>query len=630
MDDDSRNRALEGARALERAGNHDGAWRAYLKANSPDDAARVLAGLGRTRDAAELLLREFAIDANKIDELDATGRRQARKAAVLFSQGEEWPRAGELYGALGDLERAAQCFAKGGDEHTAARLRQRLTGRGLLPRQAPSDGTSTNAALVRPSLPSIPAGPALEVQTAEDRAQAAYRRGDFSTAGRAFLDAGFPWESAVSFSKGEDEVHCLEALLTIETKHARYRGACRHAIHLAHRLGVLSDRLLLLVAPFVSSFPDTDDELAAMLVFAELELRFGHRAHALARVEALATHYPDRAVVHQVAARLRAQAGAAPASASASPDQTGTMPTPTRPDSGLRASALITAGTVLANRFRVEKRIGRGGYASVYRAHDLELDEPLALKVLDSNDNEQGQSILKREVALARRLAHPNIVNVWDFVVHEGLFLIKMELLEGQMLRDRMRRSMTPAQAIDIISQACEGLQFAHDHGIVHRDVKPDNLFITSNNVVKLMDFGVARSFNDAPRPRPSQPVMVAERVRAPSPAHGSPHYMAPEHSSTFEHLAPAADQYALGVVAFELLARRLPFDAATVPEILGLHGFAPLPPLGLADDALSQRLHAVLQRMLGKTVDERFSTCKGAAAALSNALASPVPSPPR
>ncbi len=614
---------MASARALERAGDHDAAWRTYLKAGAVDDAARILSALGRPRDAADLVLREFAIDIRTAGALDEGRRRHARKAAVLLSQAEDWGRAGELYGALGDLERAAQCFERAGDEHTADRLRQRLHGRSTPARAlGGADATSTTT-IVTPSrvasMPSMPAAAPLEMQTAEGRAQAAYRRGDFPTAGRAFLDAQMPWEAAVAFSKGGDEARCFDALLQVDVRHPRYRSACRHAIHLTSHFDRLPDRLLAFLGTFVSSLPENDDELAAMLVFAELELRFGHRAHALARVEALEARYAERPAVRQVAARLRAQAGAARAPAFGS-EATMTMPSAARPETAFRASELIPAGTVLAGRFRIEKRIGRGGYASVYRAHDLELDAPLALKVLDSNDNEQGQASLKREVALARRLAHPNIVNVWDFVVHEGLFLIKMELLEGRMLRDRMLEPMATEEAVEVIAQACEGLQFAHDHGIVHRDVKPDNLFVTSEGVVKLMDFGVARSFGEANRGRPSQPVLVPPDGRARPVAQGSPHYMSPEHSSTFEHLAPAADQYALGVVAFELLAGRLPFDAATVPELLGLHALAPIPPLA-SSDPRGARLEEVVHRMMAKTVDGRFPTCHLAAEGLRAAL---------
>ncbi len=617
---------MASARALERAGDHDGAWRAYLKAGAVDDAARILSGLGRPREAAELVLREFAIDVRLAASLDEPRRRHARKAAVLLSQAEDWVRAGELYGALGDLERAAQCFEKGGDEHTAERLRQRLHGHGraTVSRSMGSvEATATSATVASPrgaSIASIPVAAPLEVQTAEGRAQAAYRRGDFATAGRAFLDAGLAWESAVAFSKGNDEHRCFDALLALDLRHPRYRSACRHAINLAHRVDRLPERLLVFVSTFVSSLPENDEELAAMLVFAELELRFGHRAHALSRIEALESRYGDRSAVRQVGLRLRAQAGA-PVATSVSTENTMTMPSAARPEAALRAASLIPAGTVLAGRFRIEKRIGRGGYASVYRAHDLELDAPLALKVLDGNENEQGQANLKREVTLARRLAHPNIVNVWDFVVHEGLFLIKMELLEGCMLRDRMGEPVSVEEAVAFVAQACEGLQFAHDHGVVHRDVKPDNLFVTSEGVVKLMDFGVARSFNDAQRARPSQPIILANDGRGKPSAQGSPHYMAPEHSSTFEHLAPAADQYAMGVVAFELLARRLPFDAPTVPELLGLHALAPVPSLEIAEDPRAERLQAVVHRMMAKTVEARFPTCRTAAEALRAAL---------
>ena len=620
MDDATRNRQVANARSLERAGDHEGAWRAYLKAESVDDAARILSALGRVREAAELLLREFSIDVKNAGALDDAGRRHARKAAVLLSQAEDWGRAGELYGSLGDLERAAHCYEKAGDTHTAERLRQRLHGRAPQARAVSSDVTATHQTSRVPSLQPMPVAAPLEVQTVEGRAKAAYLRGDFATAGRAFLDAGLPWEAAVSFSKGNDEARCFDALVSVDVANVRYRGACRHAIHLASRFDRLPDRLLVLVGSFVSALPETDDELAAMLVFAELEFRFGHRAHALARLEALESHYGDKPAVRLVASRVRANAGRDPQGQPFDAMSSVALPAPAKPESMLRASELIAAGTVLADRFRLEKRIGRGGFASVYRAYDLELDTPLAIKVLDSNDNEQGQASLKREVALARRLAHPNIVNVWDFVVHEGLFLIKMELLEGQMLRDRMLDPMQPDEAVNIIAQACEGLQFAHDHGIVHRDVKPDNLFVTSDGVVKLTDFGVARSFNDAPRNHASQPVLVSE-PKGRASAQGSPHYMAPEHSSTFEHLAPAADQYALGVVTFELLTGRLPFHADTVPELLGLHALAPVPALVLEDAELGKRLERVVHRMLAKTVDARFATCRSAADALRAAL---------
>ncbi|HSO99267.1 MAG TPA: protein kinase [Solirubrobacteraceae bacterium] len=231
----------------------------------------------------------------------------------------------------------------------------------------------------------------------------------------------------------------------------------------------------------------------------------------------------------------------------------------------------MTGTTTIAGRYRIEGRLGVGGMSTVHLAFDQRLERYVALKLLAEHlaDDATFVSRFRREALSAARLVHPNIVQVFDFGFDEGHhqhFLV-MERVTGhscaELLRDRGHLDVD--QGVEIVTQACRGLDYAHRHGVVHRDVKPGNLLVSDADVVKLADFGIARATDQ------SSITQVGSVL-------GTAAYLAPEQARG-EEAGPAADLYSLGVVTYQLLSGRLPYEAASLSELaLKQQREAPIP----------------------------------------------------
>ena len=218
----------------------------------------------------------------------------------------------------------------------------------------------------------------------------------------------------------------------------------------------------------------------------------------------------------------------------------------------------VRPGVLFASRYEILAQVGQGGMGSVFRAHDRELDDEVALKCLRVNsDGPDGPSSLKEEIKLARMVTHVNVVRVYDVGDSAGQRFFTMEYVRGQTLRELMDRggliSLTPA--LQIAKQVCRGLAAVHKAGIIHGDLKPQNVMVLPNGVAKLMDFGVAR----------------VRSQTAESPIAGTPLYMSPEQTRGAE-LDDRSDIYAAGVLMFELFTGRPPFESNDVAEILRMH----------------------------------------------------------
>lgn len=265
-------------------------------------------------------------------------------------------------------------------------------------------------------------------------------------------------------------------------------------------------------------------------------------------------------------------------------------------------------GTVLG-RYRLVDRLGRGGMATVYRGvpdEQGERGEPVAVKVMNpaAVEDPEFRKRFEREVRIGQQLDHPHIVRILDWGEQGDLLYLVQEEVRGENLRARVRPAMPVDEALGYLRPALEAVAFAHDRGIVHRDLKPDNLMVDHRERLKVMDFGLARGHQFS-------------TVTVSGSALGTPAYMAPEQIAG---LPPSAsmDQYALGVVLYELLAGRRPFDDEDTMALILKHLSEPPPPLREGRPDLPERLAAVVERMLAKEPAERYPDLRAVLADLA------------
>lgn len=267
------------------------------------------------------------------------------------------------------------------------------------------------------------------------------------------------------------------------------------------------------------------------------------------------------------------------------------------------------SGTTLGGRYRLDERIGIGGMAVVYRATDVTLDRLVAVKMMlpQYAEDEQFKERFYLEAKSAAQLQSPNIVSVYDWGYDENAdtYYIVMELLTGTDLKHGIVSNgrISCEATAEIAMQVCDGLQVAHDHGIVHRDIKPQNIMITSNKTAKIMDFGIAR---------PSD-----VHITTGSNVLGTAQYISPEQTRGLE-VTPASDIYSLGIVMYECVTGHVPFDGNdAVTVALKQAREAPVPPSD-ANPEVDQVMNRIILKCMAKDPNARFSS----AAELHDALA--------
>ncbi len=272
---------------------------------------------------------------------------------------------------------------------------------------------------------------------------------------------------------------------------------------------------------------------------------------------------------------------------------------------------------VFNGRYRVDTRLGTGGMAIVYCGTDLLLRRRVAIKVLRDQFSAD-DDFIKRfsyEAQAAARLSHPNVVNVYDFG-HEGdAYFIVMELVEGETLAAMLHgeQRLPESVAIDYATQIAAGLAFAHRQGLLHRDVKPANILVTGDDVVKLGDFGIARA--------------VAENaigVTQPGMVMGSVAYVSPEQAQGRE-LDARSDLYSLGVVLYQMVTGRIPFNGETPVAVALKHVSEPAPQLDPARDGVSPALASIIATLLQKNPEDRFASATELGRALREAREQPA-----
>ena len=274
---------------------------------------------------------------------------------------------------------------------------------------------------------------------------------------------------------------------------------------------------------------------------------------------------------------------------------------PVAPPASMANPGELVVGSIVAERYRIEGKIGQGGMAAVYRATDLELGEQIAIKLfIQPSDDPQLLARFRQELTLSRGLAHPNIVRLYDIGQHQGCRFLTMELLQGTDLAALIDgKPMELARGLRYLIQASSGLSLAHEKGVVHRDIKPANFFITKDDTVKVMDFGIAKRQTGAAGM--TQAGFIA----------GTPTYMSPEQINNFTTVSHLTDIYALGVVAYEVFTGTVPFDHAEMMQLLMMHVTRAPPPPRQFNPAIPEDLEQIILKLLEKAPEDRIQSCR-------------------
>lgn len=263
---------------------------------------------------------------------------------------------------------------------------------------------------------------------------------------------------------------------------------------------------------------------------------------------------------------------------------------------------------IINNRYQISATIATGGMAVIYKAQDLMLERLVALKILkkELSDDLSFQNRFRQEARASARLIHPNIVTTFDFGFDRERLFIVMEYVDGPELKQLISsgEKINITQALDLLKQACRGLEYAHQQGFVHCDIKPQNMLLTTNNVLKITDFGISRALDTVTREEQADVVW------------GSPMYISPEQAAG-RAPSPATDIYSLGVVAYELLTGRLPFEADDAAELTRMHRMEIPSNLTQINRHIPSDLSQIILRCLEKEPAERFKSAQQ----LENAL---------
>ena len=648
MDAKAREKAVDRARGLEKSGQGDAAAKLFREAGAVEEAARVLGTLRRPRDAGQLLLESLGVPPNQVGRLEAAGKKRALMAAIFFGRAGENQTAVQIFMALGEQQRAVELLQKAGDAVGAAKLAAMKPGQFESgPLLAPSKATAVGGQAV-----SMTAAQKLEQQGKLEAALQSYvQLKRFADAGRVakalgrkadaaqlYADAGDPFEAAQAYLDVGDTGKALENLCRVPADDPQYRVAAAIAVRLATNLNVLDFRFEHFVGPYVRGGPRDAAEIQVFDLLAALYDSHGFPENAREALQKLLGAQPNHPGARERLTRLEEQLRPSAMVARqvlsnadlhkkrmpALPDLGDLPDLPggdsatvvrsdpalvkkvTAPPEPLAEAEVIgepeekfEVGATVAARYRLEAKIGQGGMAAVFKAFDLELEEHVALKVFNLEQaSEAAVARFKQELKLSRQLIHPNIIRLYDIGVHHGHRYISMELLVGKSLKERMRQPIEFRTALGYLIQACHGLQAAHDAGVIHRDVKPDNFFVTDDGILKVMDFGIAKQYA-------TPGVTVAGSIA------GTPLYMSPEQIGNFSAVTHLTDIYALGICAYEMFTGQVPFFHEDLVPILMMHvNNRPVPPRE-KNPHVPAELDAVILRLLAKDPRQRCQSCR-------------------
>lgn len=278
-------------------------------------------------------------------------------------------------------------------------------------------------------------------------------------------------------------------------------------------------------------------------------------------------------------------------------------------------TSLVSVTSALEERYQILRELGHGGMGVVLQAYDKQLKEQVAIKILSPLLGRSPEAIerLRREVSSARRVTHPNVIRIHDISEANGLSYISMEYFEGINLKEYVKQNgpLSIVRAFQIVSQVCDGLEAAHQHGVIHRDLKSQNIIINRSNQVKIIDFGLARSEH-------------LDGMTATGLIMGTPEYMSPEQVSG-KSVDERSDIYAFGIILFELLTGKVPFagESAISVGFKQIHDDPPSP--CSLNPGISTELERVILKALQKEPLQRYSSCSELKQDLQRAVQLPV-----
>ena len=256
-------------------------------------------------------------------------------------------------------------------------------------------------------------------------------------------------------------------------------------------------------------------------------------------------------------------------------------------------------GNILNGRYEILKSVGLGGMAEVYLAQDVRLDRKVAIKILRKNlmnDKHQAEQF-QREARSAARLIHPSIINIFDACVEDDMSYIVMEYVEGVTLKafEEQNGKMDPALAVALAAQLASALEHAHNHNIIHCDIKPQNIVLTESMIPKIVDFGISR-------------IISNETMAFTASVVGSVHYFSPEQAQGIPVTAQS-DIYSLGIVFYEMLTGRVPFDGSNAVAVARMQIEQTPPPLTQFWPEAPAELQRIIDKALAKRLDERYTS---------------------
>lgn len=264
-------------------------------------------------------------------------------------------------------------------------------------------------------------------------------------------------------------------------------------------------------------------------------------------------------------------------------------------------------GQVIGGRYRLTKLLGEGGMGAVYKAEHINITKEVAVKLLhpEISQNPEAVTRFKQEAQSASSIGHPNIIGIDDFfTMEDGRVCLIMEFLKGAPLNDVMLQpaGLTPMQTIEIMLQVCDGLHAAHQKGIIHRDMKPENVFLADvhgNRVVKILDFGIAKVTGNEDN-----------NLTKTGTVFGTPHYMSPEQALGHK-VDVRADVYSVGVMLFEIYTGQVPYQAESFMGVLSQHITSPVPaPSSISPNRpVPPMMEEIILTAMAKEVDKRFSS---------------------